>query len=145
MDETEAVALDRELAQDLHRVWLTLIDTAVWGDLKSEQIGALGKLRKRILELGERLKSLDADRTWIPQRRERIKNFLGSCLNMRETLLLVERAAQGLTGGTDAAAFVAALDELRATAASRLQEQENAWANALQTLNRDALADEDET
>ncbi len=144
MDTSEDVALPAGLIAEMRTQWRVLIDTAVWGDLKSEQLGLLSRLRKRILELGERLKSLDADRAWIPKRRERIKNLLGSCLSARDALAQAERAAQGIGGGHDADALAQAFLGLRRIMTSELQKHENAWAEALQALNEGALREDDE-
>ncbi len=140
----EGVALPAELLADARAQWMALIDVAVWGELKSEQLGLLGKLRKRILDLGERLKSLDGDRTWIPRRRERIKNLLGSCLSARDALLQAERAAQGVTAGRDVERLSQAFVALHKLITGDLQGHENAWAETLQALNRGALQEEDE-
>ncbi|MGH8747266.1 MAG: hypothetical protein ACREUK_12350, partial [Burkholderiales bacterium] len=78
----KADAVDRVLACDarwlaaLRRNWLALADLALWGGAQSSKLGALPRLRKRILELGERLASLGASRSWIPQPRERLKSAL---------------------------------------------------------------------
>ncbi|MDA8390654.1 MAG: hypothetical protein M0Z76_08015 [Gammaproteobacteria bacterium] len=133
---------DPEWIGSLRAHWLGLIDCAVWGDLKSDKLGAVAKLRKRILELGERLRSVAADRTWIPKPRERLKNALGSCLNLRETLVLVERSAQELTGGGDLAAFSERLMAFHGLVQTTLPTHETAWAQALENINKDALADD---
>lgn len=138
------VTLDPAVVAQFRNGWLALVETAVWGDLKCDQIGALGKFRKRILDLGERLKSLEADRQWIPQKRERIKNLLGSCMAARDALLLVERSAQTLTGGTDLPRLTETLIAIHTVVTTDLQEQENQWAQALQNLNDRALDDKGE-
>ena len=145
MDAGENVALPAELIDRLRECWRLLIDTAVWGDIKSEQLGLLTRLRKRILELGERLKSLDADRAWIPKKRERIKNLLGSCLSARDALLLTERAAQGITGGHDVDVLSRTLVDLHRIMTTDLQGHENAWAEALQALNKGSLEEDEDT
>ncbi|MHB1512181.1 MAG: hypothetical protein ACYCTF_02335 [Acidiferrobacter sp.] len=144
MDAPDDVALPAELMAQAQAQWMTLMAVAVWGDLKSEQLGLLGKLRKRILDLGERLKSLGGDRAWIPKRRERIKNLLGSCLSARDALLQAERAAQGVTGGRDIGKLSEAFVALHKLITSELQGHENAWAETLQALNRGALQEDDE-
>jgi hypothetical protein len=144
MDAPEDVALPAELMAQAQAQWMTLMTVAVWGDLKSEQLGLLGKLRKRILDLGERLKSLDGDRAWIPKRRERIKNLLGSCLSARDALLQAERAAQGVTGGRDIGKLSEAFVALHKLITSELQGHENAWAETLQALNKEALQEDGE-
>ncbi len=133
---------DPDWLAGLKREWLALIEVAVWGDLKSPKIGALSKFRKRVLDLGERLKSLSADRDWIPRERERLKNLLGSCLNLRDTLLLAERAAQDIDGGEDLDRLTRHMIALHRAITSDLRDHENAWARALETLNKDALDDD---
>ncbi|MDA8361089.1 MAG: hypothetical protein M0Z44_03715 [Gammaproteobacteria bacterium] len=135
---------DAQLILRLRAHWLNLMDCAVWGDIKSEKLGAVSKLRKRLLELGERLRSVAADRTWIPKPRERLKNALGSCLNLRETLVLVERAAQELVGGNDLPAFSGELIAFHRLVLTELQAHETAWAAALENINKEALADDRE-
>ncbi len=145
MDAPEDVVLPAGLIATARAQWVMLMDLAVWGDLKSEQLGLLGKLRKRILDLGERLKSLDGDRAWIPKRRERIKNLLGSCLSARDALLQAERVAQGVTGGRDIEKLSEVFVALHKLITSDLQGHENAWAETLQALNKGALQEEDES
>ncbi|MEL5848556.1 MAG: hypothetical protein U7M05_04225 [Candidatus Igneacidithiobacillus chanchocoensis] len=79
--------------------WLQLLDLAVWGELKSSKIGALGKLRRRLLDAGERLRSYTADRSWIPHPREQIKNCLSSGLQLRESLDKVAELLVDLEAG----------------------------------------------
>ncbi len=141
---TSPVGPDPELLAQLKGHWLALMEIAVWGDIKSDKLGATGKLRKRILDLGERLRSLGADRDWIPHKRERLKNLLGSCLSMRDTLLLAERTAQDLTGGADLDALTGRLIALHTIVMTELQGQENLWAEALQSINKEALSDSEE-
>ena len=88
----DAEAVDRAIACDadwlaaLRRDWLALADLAVWGGAQSSRLGALPRLRKRIMELGERLASLGAPRGWIPQPRERVKSVLATAIAARELL-----------------------------------------------------------
>ena len=143
-ESTGPIGPDPELLAQLKGHWLALMEIAVWGDIKSDKLGATGKLRKRVLDLGERLKSIGADRDWIPHQRERLKNLLGSCLSMRDALLLAERTAQDLTGGTDLDALTGRLIALHTIVMTELQGQENLWAEALQSINKEALSDSEE-
>ncbi|MHB8253181.1 MAG: hypothetical protein ACYDEV_05660 [Acidiferrobacter sp.] len=143
-EQNASIGPDPELIVRLKKQWLVLIEAAVWGDIKCDKIGVIGKLRKRILDLGERLKSLESDRAWIPRERERLKNLLGSCLSMRDALLLVERTAQDLTGGGDMETLTQSLINLHAAVMSDLQKQENGWAQALEAINKSALIEGDE-
>jgi len=143
-DPKDAVLLDPDLVWRMRQQWLAAIELAVWGHIKCEQLGLLGKLRRRILDLGERLKSLEADRLWIPQERERIKNLLGSCLAAHDALLLAEKTAQSLTDGPDTQKLRQALTEIQTLVTGELQAHENRWAETLQHINKNALSDEDE-
>jgi len=138
-EQKEGIGPDPDLMAQLRKQWLILIEIAVWGDIKSDKIGLLSKLRKRILDLGERLKSLVADRSWIPRQREQLKNLLGSCLSLRDALLLAERTAQDLGGGADLEALSQSLITLHTLIVDDLQKQENAWAQALEMINKNAL------
>jgi hypothetical protein len=95
----EAESVDRALACDarwlqaLRHDWLALMELAVWGGLASARLGALPRLRRRMLDLGERLAALGASRDWIPQPRERLKSALATALAVRE---LLAQCAQGL-------------------------------------------------
>ena len=136
-DIAQAVAVGGAWAQGLRAQWLRLMELALWGELKSARLGAAGKLRKRLLELGERLASLCADRAWIPRPREQLKNALASALNLKDALLQVEQSAQGLEGGAGHADFEAALIAFHRDLLGGLAERENLWAALL-----DALAEE---
>ncbi|MHB8266610.1 MAG: hypothetical protein ACYDC7_11910, partial [Acidithiobacillus ferrivorans] len=100
-----AVALDADLRDRWRREWGLLMDLAVWGDLRSGQIGLTGKLRKRVLEFGERLRSYGNDRSWIPHPREQIKNALSTSLQMRESLEKLSEIAEQFNDGADLAAL----------------------------------------
>ena len=100
-----AVGLDADLRDRWRREWGLLMDLAVWGDLRSGQIGLAGKLRKRALEFGERLRSYGSDRSWIPHPREQIKNALSTSLQMRESLEKLSEIAEQFNDGADLAAF----------------------------------------
>ena len=143
-ESTDSIGPDPELLAQLKEHWLALMEIAVWGDIKSDKLGATSKLRKRLLDLGERLKSLSADRGWIPHKREQLKNLLGSCLSMRDALLLAERTAQDLTGGSDLDALTGKLIALHTIVMTDLQRQENLWAQTLESINKNALRDNEE-
>lgn len=143
-DKPMSARFDPALMAHIKKQWLLLIEIAVWGDIKSDKIGLTSKFRKRVLDLGERLRSLEADRSWIPQEREQLKNLLGSCLSMRDALLLAERTAQDLNGGQDLARLTHSLISLHKTIMTDLQKHENEWAQALTTINKNALNENDE-
>lgn len=135
----EALQLDPAWRRELHDQWLRLLDLLVWGDLKGASPGAAGKARKRALEVGEKLRSVFNDRGWIPQPRERLKNVLGSCLSLRDSLLMLEKAALEIEGGADHEEFAAILIALHQAVVGPLRDRENRWAEMLDRLNRDQL------
>jgi hypothetical protein len=126
----QALIIDPDWEAEARQSWLAAMDLAVWGDLRSSRLGAMARLRKRVLEVGEKLKSLVADRAWIPHPRERLKNALASGLNFRESLGELERAAGSIDGGCDLEAFGAALKALR-RANEKIGPLENSWARLL--------------
>ncbi len=133
--------LDPLWAEHVREKWLRLMEIAVWGDLRCEAPGTAGKLRRRSLDLGEKWRSLSNDRAWIPQVRERGKNFLGSALSLRDSMGALKKTAKELTGGGDYGEFNAILSELDEMMAGPLARRENELAAALERLNRDASED----
>jgi hypothetical protein len=125
-----ALALDDAWRGSVRQAWARIAELAVFGDLRAGAIGALPRLRKRVLELGERLRALAAARDWIPQPRERLKNALAAAIGARDALAEVRGQAGGLTGA-DAAAFEAALAALASALEPVLGERANAWAALL--------------
>lgn len=126
-----ALALDAQWVAALQAQWRELIDVAVWGELNLPRLGAAPRLRKRLLELGERLKSLTTSRTWIPHPREQLKSALAAALGVRETLAAVEAALPELAPGPDATRFAATCQALHALLERHLPAHENAWAQLL--------------
>ena len=126
-----ALALDAEWAARVRREWLDLVALAVFGDLKSQRLGSLPRLRKKALDCGEKLRSVLADRDWIPQPRERLKNALATALALEQSLADLEAGALELEGGADLAAYRAAVAALCATARNELHARGNAWAALL--------------
>jgi len=133
----DADAVDRALACDpgwlagLRRDWLVLADLALWGGAQSSKLGALPRLRKRVMELGERLASLGAPRGWIPQPRERLKSALATAIAAGG---LIEQCAQALAeldAGTPHDALAAALGDLSQRARAPLDELAARWAGML--------------
>jgi hypothetical protein len=133
-----ALALDDAWRGSVRQAWTRIAELAVFGDLRAGAIGdlragaigALPRLRKRVLDLGERLRALAAARDWIPQPRERLKNALAAAIGARDALAEVRGQAGGLTGA-DAAAFEAALAALASALEPVLGERANAWAALL--------------
>ena len=134
--------LDPEWMAHVRKRWLRLMEIAVWGDLRSRSPGSAGKVRRRTLDTGEKWRSVFNDRTWIPQVRQRAKNFLGSVLSLRDSLLSLEKAANDLEGGADFAEFAQILAEMGQAVTGPLAERENKLAAALERLSQ-ATQDEE--
>lgn len=133
----EADAVDRALTCDaewlarLRSDWLALADLAVWGGAQSSRLGALPKLRKRVLELGERLAALDAPRAWIPQPRERLKSALATAIAAGELIEQCSQAVAGLDSGAERDGLEAALEILEQHTRTRLNVMAARWAELL--------------
>jgi hypothetical protein len=125
-----ALALDAAWAGRLRALWLDLAASAVFGDLRGPRVGALPRLRKQVLDAGERLRAMLAGRAWIPQPRERLKNALASALALREARAALGPAA-GELEGADADAFRAALSRLSTAALDEIAPRANEWAALL--------------
>lgn len=132
-----ALALDMQWAAEVRGRWTLVASLAVFGDLQGPQIGALPRLRKHVLDLGERLRALFAARAWIPQPRERLKNALASALAAGEALAQVESGISALVGGSDRAALAEAASALRAALSPVLGDRANAWAALLARRSTD--------
>ncbi len=135
-------AFDAAHAAELRERWLGLLERAVWADLKSSKIGAVPRLRKRLLEVGENLRSFLSDRTWIPHPRERVKGAMAASLNLRDALLNLERAAKLLDGGADLPAFEPDLLAFRKRLLELMEAHERQWGDMLEAQY--AAEDEDE-
>ena len=134
-----AVTLDPVWVAEVRRTWLALMELTVWGDVKSSRLGAMSKLRKKVLDVGEKLKSLAADRSWIPHPREQVKNALGSSFNLKDSLLQLERSAQDVDGGSELATFNALLIKLHGLIVQPLAPLENQWATLLNSQYQDEI------
>lgn len=132
----ELLALDPGLHAAVKTQWQELMNIVVWGELKGANVGAVPKLRKRALDLGEKWRSLFNDRTWIPQPRERLKNALGSALALHDAQQLLIETAALFDGGADHDALRQVLARL-SDSENQLREKENRWAQALQEINKD--------
>ncbi len=124
---------DAEQLASLRRQWLKLMDLVVFGELCLNKLGALPRLRKRFLEVGENFATLVGDRLWISQPREQLKSALGSSLKLRDSLLALERSAVLLSGGADAPAFESALLTFRQDLLAFVEACENRWAALLES------------
>lgn len=136
---TQALALDQTWVAELRQCWLRLMEVCLFGDLKSSRLGAMPRLRKRLLDVGEKLRSLMGDREWIPRPREQVKNALGSSFNLKDSLLQLEKCAQDVNGGTDRAVFNSAMARFHTLLLPRLEGLENRWAALLDSQYRDQV------
>jgi hypothetical protein len=128
----KALALDGEWVDALRHAWLSLMEAAVWADIRGARPGLTGRVRKHALEVGERLRSLTAGRDWIPKPRERLKSALASALSAEEALAAITREARELQG-PDAARLARMLAQLQRILGERLPELKTRWATLLDT------------
>lgn len=142
-DEVDAaLVLDAAWAEALREAWTALMRLAMFGDLRSAQMGAATRLRKKLLDAGERVRALLAPRDWIPHPRERLKNALAGYHNLQESLQQVHQALAAIDGGRDRDALRAACDALQAALATA-QPQATRWAALLDSQRAADAADED--
>ncbi len=92
--------------------WVQLMEMALWGEIRSHQIGSVSRLRRRILDFGEKLRSYGSNRKWIPHPRERVKNCLASALHLHEAMERVAESMASLEGGGSLATLEALWDTL---------------------------------
>ena len=129
-----SMAFDNDQIAALRARWSRLMELAVFGDLKAGEIGALPKLRKRLLDYGEKIRSLFNDRSWIPQPREQVKSVLTASLDVRDKLQAAEKEVDLLKGGADLDAFRAEFDGLRDELVALMEEREARWKDLLNQL-----------
>lgn len=129
-----SMAFDPERVAAFRARWSRLMELAVWGDLKASEVGALPKLRKRMLEYGEKIRSLFNDRSWIPQPREQVKSVLTASLDVRDKQQAVAKEVEALTGGADYEAFTTELTALRDDLVALMQAHEDVWRDLLNRL-----------
>jgi len=129
-----SMAFDPDQITAFRTRWSRLMELAVFGDLKAGEIGALPKLRKRLLEYGEKIRSLFNDRSWIPQPREQVKSVLTASLDVRDKLQLAEKEVAGLTGGADHEVFRQEFDALRDELVALMEAREARWKDLLNQL-----------
>jgi hypothetical protein len=134
----DALTLDAAWKSELKQRWLALAGCAVFGAVGSSRIGGLPKARRRVLELGERLAALFADRAWIPHPRERLKNALASALALRETLDQLDRAAAELDRGAEIGLLRECVRAVQGSALAPLEALELRWVGMLDAQLRDA-------
>lgn len=123
--------LPQSWVEELRRLWSTLVDLSVWGEIGSGELGSVPRFRKRVLELGERLAALDAARAWIPRPREQLKSALASALAAQESLERCEQVAAKLDRGADQAALYTQLATLRSVLLPELEARARHWGSLL--------------
>lgn len=123
--------LDAAWIAGLRAAWLELIDLAVFGQITSPTLHVTGKVQKRTLELGERLRAFAQDRRWIPKPREQIKNALATAIALRETRDALRALEPALGAGPARDAFATALARFDATLETHLPRLERGWAAIL--------------
>ena len=114
--------------------WQALINMVVWGDIQSNQIGKLPRLRKRVLEVGESFRSFIAPKDWIEQPRQQLKSALGSSIKLRDSLATMLTQAAAISGGKDFDAFKLQVAALDSSIQAIIGQYENEWANLLDSL-----------
>jgi len=112
----------------IRRHWQALMDAVTWEDLCSPQIGQLSRLRKRVLESGEKLHSLVADKSWIPSPRDRIKSTLATALAAEEALQQVQTQLQGLDDNAAARVTARLFADLAQAVSQQLAPRKQQWA-----------------
>lgn len=127
----QSFMFDPDAVKRLREAWRELMDLSVWGDLHAGKIGAVARLRKRLLEVGENMRSFVASRDWIPHQREQLKSGLGSSVKLRDSLLSLERAAVSLESGEDFKGFEALLLGFRQELLTLMEKHEAQWAALL--------------
>ncbi len=141
----KSFSFDPKTVADLRAAWSELIVAVVWDDIKSSSIGALPRLRKRVLEVGENLRSLLSDRRWIPHERERVKGAMAASLNLRDSLLQADRAAKLVSGGEDFKPFEERYLAFRKQLLAFIETHEQHWGDLLESLYAEDSDGEDET
>lgn len=131
-----ALELEDEWLAELRARWNALADVAVWGRLESAELGALPRLRRRMLELGEKLAALHASRAWIPRPREQLKSALAAALAAKEAQVRCEDASAALAGA-GRAALDACLAALRRALEARIDAHAARWAKLLDAQSGD--------
>jgi hypothetical protein len=140
----QAVTINQAWRDEMQAEWLAVMELAVWGEVKSSRLGAMNRVRRRVLEVGEKLHSLCASRIWIPHPREQLKNALGSSFSLKDSLAQLIKSTADADGGADGQRFAEQLARLQVAIESQLPALENRWAEWLDTQYVDDIEDEDE-
>lgn len=132
-----ALALSPSLLAGLRRDWGEVIDLAVWSTLDSGRLGAVPRLRKRALQVGERIAALGASRAWIPHSRERAKSALASALAAVEAIEQFETESGALKPGAERDTLMAAFGKLRESADQPLRDYAERCARLLEAVTQE--------
>lgn len=126
-----------EKVDSIKKQWEAVMSLAIWGDLLSDQIGKTPRMRKRLLDLGESIKSYFAPKDWIDQPRQQLKSALGSSIKLRDSLEAFKTSRKLVVKGADIERFNATCETLEAELMELIVEFENKWAQALDSLGYD--------
>ncbi|MDH5692829.1 MAG: hypothetical protein OEZ47_06975 [Gammaproteobacteria bacterium] len=138
------VSISEQEISDFRKQWLGLVDASVFAPIRSDQINLTNRLSKRVFEVGASLKSMSADRAWIPHPREQLKNALGSSVKLRDAMQAVDSMLPQLKDDEASNKFVSQWKEFQNTIIEFLAPLENRWAEILDSQLNDSIDDEDE-
>ncbi len=130
----QSMTFDPTRVAEIRERWTRLMELAVWGDLRAEEIGGLPQLRKRMLALGEKVRSLFNDRSWIPRPREQVRSVLTASLDVRDKLQAAEKELDRLGGGKDLERVQSEFDALRKELLALMESHEALWRDLLNRL-----------
>lgn len=134
---TDLFYFDPEKIRIIQHRWERMMSLIVWGDIHSDQIGKLPRARKRLLEVGESIRSFIAPKDWIAQPRQQLKSALGSSIKLRDSLTAFESSCHTLVSGADLESFQIELNSFNAELMDLLVSCENKWAEKLDVMGYD--------
>lgn len=132
--QSDPFYINPEKIRDIQSHWERLMSLIVWGDIHSDQIGKLPRARKRLLEVGENIRSFTSSKEWISQPRQQLKSALGSSIKLRDSLSAFETSCSSLVSGTDLESFQSEKLALTTKLMDLLVECENRWAEQLDAM-----------
>jgi len=132
-----ALAFESSRLEALRRDWRAVVDLAVWMPPDSGKLGTLPRLRKRALDLGERLAALGASRAWIPHSRERAKSAVAAALAAAQALEQFEATLAEVGAGAEREALARAFAVLRENAEQPIRDYGNRCARLLEAATRE--------
>lgn len=130
-------AISAEEAEVLKGHWQSLMAHIMWKDVQSDQIGKLSRTSKRLLDLGESLRSYISAKDWINQPRQQLKSALGSSIKVRDSFESFKSNAELLNRGNDIDQFKSMMKQFESELFDILTLYENQWAEQLEALNND--------